>query len=79
MNRIDLSGPEGNAFYLMNLVQNWGGQLGLSQDEINSIITEMKSAGYDHLVKTFVKNFGVLVEIYKDGQPFDVTIENLDQ
>ena len=68
--RIDLSGPQGNAFYLMSQVVNLGRQLGLTQEKVDEIIMEMKSSGYDNLVKVFVENFGVLFEIYKDGQPY---------
>lgn len=65
---IDLSGPQGNAFYLMGQVSNLGRQLGFEQQKIHAILTEMKSSNYDNLVKTFAKNFGVVVDIYKDGQ-----------
>lgn len=65
--KIDLSGPQGNAFYLMMLVSELGDQLGLDQHVMSAIITEMKSSDYDNLVKTFSKNFGCVVEIYKDG------------
>jgi hypothetical protein len=65
---IELSGPQGNAFYLMGLVYNLGQKLGLTQDNINTIINEMRSSDYDNLVKTFIKNFGVVVQLYKNGK-----------
>ena len=68
--RIDLSGPQGNSFYLISQVINLGLQLGLTQEKVDEIIKEMKSSGYDNLVKVFVDNFGVVVELYKDGQPY---------
>jgi len=69
--RVNLSGPEGNAFYLMMLVGKLGTQLGLTQEKIDDIIKQMKSAGYDNVVKVFGENFGVVVELYKDGEPYD--------
>jgi hypothetical protein len=49
---IDLSGPEGNAFYLMAVVKKTFRRSGASElgDEI---VAEMMKGDYDHLVKTF--------------------------
>lgn len=70
--KIYLSGPQGNAFYLMALVENFGRQLGIIKEERDTIITEMESSDYDNLVKIFAKNFGMYVEIYdKDGELYD--------
>jgi len=60
---IDLDGPQGNAFALLGLAQNFGRQLRLSKEEISEILTEMKSSNYSNLVKTFDKHFGSFVEI----------------
>jgi len=65
--RIELSGPEGNAFYLMAMANDLGRQLGLNKDEINKIIGEMKSSHYDNLVKVFIEKFGTVVRVYKNG------------
>jgi len=65
---IELSGPQGNAFYLMGLVDNLGQQLGLTQENINTIVNEMRSSDYDNLVKTFIKNFGMIVQLYQNGK-----------
>jgi len=70
--RVDLSGPEGNAFYLMMLVAKLGTQLGLTQEKIDDIMKQMKSSGYDNLVKVFGENFEGAVELYKDGEPYDL-------
>ena len=69
--RLDLSGPEGNAFYLMMLVKKLGTQLGLTQEKIDDITKQMKSSGYDNLVKVFGENFEGAVELYKDGELYD--------
>lgn len=69
--RIDLDGPQGNAYYLMSLVVNLGRQYGLKQEEADEIICEMKSAGYDNLVKVFAKNFGMVIDVYKNGKVYE--------
>jgi hypothetical protein len=66
--KIELSGPQGNAFYLMGLVDDFGRQLNLNQEIVNKIIKEMRSSDYDNLVKTFIKNFGMVVQLYQNGK-----------
>jgi hypothetical protein len=69
--KIDLSGPQGNAFYLMAMVNKLGEQLGLSVEKTKEILDEMKSSDYNNLLKTFAKNFGTVIELYKDGQLYN--------
>jgi hypothetical protein len=52
---IDLTGPEGNAFFLMGQAGRYARQLGLDGD---SIIAEMKSGNYENLVQVFDRYFG---------------------
>jgi hypothetical protein len=52
---IDLTGPQGNAFFLMAQVGQYARQLGLDGDQI---ITEMKSGDYENLVAVFDRYFG---------------------
>ena len=59
---IDLTGPQGNAFYLLGTAKNLAKQLGLNEVEI---MEEMKSGDYDHLVHTFDNYFGSVVTLYK--------------
>jgi hypothetical protein len=49
---IDLTGPQGNAFYLMGVVLKTFRQSG-APDLGESIVEEMKKGDYEHLVKTF--------------------------
>jgi hypothetical protein len=49
---IDLTGPQGNAFYLMGVVQSTFNKSGAAELG-ESIIKEMKSGNYEHLLKTF--------------------------
>jgi len=58
---IDLTGPQGNAFYLLGTAKNLANQLGLDGVEI---MEEMKSGDYDNLVNTFDKYFGSFVTLY---------------
>jgi len=59
---IDLTGPEGNAFYLLGTANNLAKQLGLNPIEI---MEEMKSGDYENLVQTFDNYFGSIVTLYK--------------
>lgn len=55
---IDLTGPEGNAFFLMGQANRYASQLGLDGD---MIIAEMKSGNYENLVQVFDRYFGEYV------------------
>jgi len=52
---IDLTGPQGNAFYLMGFAQKKARKIGLDSD---TILAEMKSGDYKNLVKVFDTYFG---------------------
>ncbi len=49
---IDLTGPEGNAFYLMSIVKNTFNRSGAPELGA-SIVEEMKKGDYEHLLKVF--------------------------
>lgn len=55
---IDLTGPQGNAFFLLGQVGQYARQLGLDGDQIT---TEMKSGDYENLVAVFDRYFGEYV------------------
>lgn len=59
---IDLTGPQGNAFFLMGTATNLSKQLGL---DATKIVGEMMSGDYENVVKTFDKHFGDLVILYR--------------
>ena len=52
---IDLTGPQGNAFFLLGTAKNLAKPLGL---DANSIMEEMKSSDYENLITVFDKYFG---------------------
>ena len=59
---IDLTGPQGNAFFLLGTAKNLASQLGLDG---NQIMEEMKSGDYENLLQVFDKNFGSIVTLYR--------------
>jgi hypothetical protein len=59
---IDLTGPKGNAFYLIGLARRWGKQLELDVDQIHA---EMTSGDYEHLLEVFESHFGDYVTLYR--------------
>jgi len=59
---IDLTGPQGNAFFLLGTAKKLANQLGLNSNEI---LNEMQSGDYENLIQVFDKNFGSFVTLYK--------------
>jgi hypothetical protein len=55
---IDLSGPEGNAFFLLARAHRFAKQLGLDAEPI---LEEMKSSDYENLITVFDRHFGDFV------------------
>lgn len=62
---IDLTGPEGNAFFLLGTAKSLGKQLGMEEDEIEAIHSDMMSEDYEHLVEVFDEYFGDYVTLYR--------------
>ena len=62
---IDLSGPQGNAFFLLGTASKLGRQLGWDKDEIEILLRQMRNSDYENLVNTFDKYFGNIVTLYK--------------
>lgn len=60
---IDLTGPEGNVFFLLGTAERLAKKLGFDADAITA---EMEAKGdYDELVNVFDKYFGAFVTIYR--------------
>lgn len=59
---IDLTGPQGNAFFLLGTAVSLARQLGLNSEKV---CEEMKEKDYEHLVKTFDNYFGDFVTLYR--------------
>jgi hypothetical protein len=58
---IDLSGPCGNAYYLLGKAKEFSEILGLDSE---IVLEQMKSSDYEHLVEVFKYYFGEYVRIY---------------
>jgi len=59
---IDLTGPQGNAYFLIGTAKKLASQLGLDG---NQIMEEMMSGDYENLLQVFDKNFGSIVTLYR--------------
>ena len=59
---IDLTGPQGNVFFLIGTAKNLAKQLGMNTSEIQK---EMMSGDYENAVNVFDKNFGSFVTLYR--------------
>ena len=65
---IDLQGPQGNAFALMAIADDFLRQM-KRRDEFSAMRTEMMSGDYENLVRIFEDNFGDYVDlINKPGE-----------
>lgn len=59
---IDLTGPQGNAFYLLGMASKLSKQLGLDTERI---LNEMRVSDYENLVNVFDHYFGDFVILYR--------------
>ena len=57
---IDLTGPDGNAFFLLGTAAKWGKQMGLDVKKVNE---EMTSGDYENLIQVFDKYFGSICDL----------------
>ena len=57
---VDLTGPQGNAFYLLGTASKLCKQLEIEDD---IILDDMRSADYEQLIDTFDNYFGDLVDL----------------
>ena len=57
---IDLTGPEGNGFYLLGLARKLCKQLDL---DTNQVIREMTTGSYEELITAFNKHFGSIIDL----------------
>jgi len=59
---IDLTGPQGNAFFLIGTASKLAKQLGKDSKEITN---RMMSGDYENLIKIFDEEFGSIVTLYR--------------
>ena len=57
---IDLTGPQGNAFYLLGLANKLCKQLGLDANEVKG---DMTMGSYEDLITAFDVHFGSIIDL----------------
>jgi len=60
--KIDLTGPDGNAYALMAYASKIAKQQGLDKQKI---MFEMTSGNYENLISVFDRYFGEYVDLYR--------------
>ena len=60
---IDLTGPDGNAFYLIGTAMSLMKELDFTPEEADGVYKELKSGDYEHLIKTFDSWFGNFIDL----------------
>ena len=71
---IELDGPMGNAFALLKIAETEAKGLGFNRDDIDAILNDMKSGGYNHLLKTLDEHLGANVD-----NPFGIIFETTNE
>jgi hypothetical protein len=59
---VDLTGPRGNAYFLLGLGKDLASKLG---KDWKAIEKEMTSDDYENLLKVFDREFGAYVTLYR--------------
>jgi hypothetical protein len=59
---IDLTGPQGNAFFLLGTAQRLSNLFGFDTEKI---LSEMRSGDYENLIQVFDSYFGSVVTLYR--------------
>lgn len=59
---IDLTGPQGNAYYLLGTARAFAKQFNLDDE---AILEEMQESDYENLITVFDKHFGDYVDLVR--------------
>lgn len=59
---VDLTGPQGNAYYLLGLASKLCQRFDLDKDQVRK---EMTRGDYENLVNVFDRYFGTIVILYR--------------
>ena len=59
---IDLTGPDGNAFFLLGTASKLCKEMGIYD---TLVVDDMMSGDYEHLLEVFEENFGSFVTLYR--------------
>ena len=60
---IDLTGPQGNAFYLLGYAKKLAKQLDF--EDVDGLLEDMQSGDYEHLIQVFDEHFGHFIILEK--------------
>lgn len=60
--KIDLRGPDGNAYVLLGIASDFYKQMGKDFEPLQA---EMTSGDYENLLKVFDREFGEYVDLYR--------------
>lgn len=60
---IDLTGPQGNAFYLLGYAKKLAKQLDF--EDVDGLLEDMQSGDYEHLIQVFDEHFGDFIILEK--------------
>jgi hypothetical protein len=52
--KLELVGLDGNAFVLLGAFSGQARREGWTQEEINAVLTDVKSSNYDHLLQVLI-------------------------
>lgn len=63
--RIDLAGPQGNAYVLLGIAENTSKKIGNTEEETKAILDSMMSSDYENLIKVFDDNFGEYYDLVR--------------
>lgn len=61
--KIDLQGPDGNAFVLLGYAHRFATSMGYEKEDVKRICDEMREKDYQHLIKVFDHYFGDHVDL----------------
>ena len=62
--KIDLRGPDGNAWAIQAHVRSTLEQLGMDRSDIKAVLKNMRSSDYQHLLRVAREETGGIVDFY---------------
>ena len=60
---IDLTGPQGNAYYLIGAAMGLMKNLEYTSDESEAVLEKMRGSDYENLIETFDEHFGSIIDL----------------
>ena len=58
---VDLTGPQGNAYFLLGMANDLGRQLKFDKETRDLVTKQMQESDYENLIRVFDKYFGDFV------------------